>query len=150
MGCASVRVLVCTCVCVCVCLCASVSYHFKMHYISLSYSSVDNWFGEIVLSVCDSVVAFCLALLARTRVCVCLQCFIDKPISALHPSPPLHLSSPSSSSPSLQPSSQSSRPSAFKCLSPPSAPARLAVLTFFFFPLPCTKINFDKPKNVLK
>lgn len=35
------------CVYVCVCMCV---FLFKMYYISLSYSSVDNWFGEIVLS----------------------------------------------------------------------------------------------------
>lgn len=71
------RMCLCACVYVCgVCMfvCEWV-YHFKMHYISLSYSSVDNWFGEIVLSVCDSVVAFSLSLscpLSLSTVCVCV------------------------------------------------------------------------------
>lgn len=47
--------ILCTRACVCVFL-------FKMYYISLSYSSVDNWFGDIVLSCCGSATLLFLSL----------------------------------------------------------------------------------------
>lgn len=65
-------------VCVCAahtCMCTCV-FLFKMHYISLSYSSVDNWFGEIVLSVCGYGGLLSHSLLSVSvwaLVCVCVN-----------------------------------------------------------------------------
>lgn len=84
--CMHARADVQTCILVCVCVCA---FLFKMYYISLSYSSVDNWFGEIVLSVCGSggllshSLRFHLSLSLSLFLFLTLQCFIDKPISVL-------------------------------------------------------------------